>query len=276
MSFGDTIAAAGFAGKLMFDIMPWFGDGNVHRVSRYKSTDPATIQKQLFLIRQAGGKGVRVTWPGPKNQYAHQATIAICMECAEAGMLFSLLLDPHVNGQTGWNTDAGFVAMLYSDCYIPEKYVCDFSTGINFTGLLPSGFSVLANQSGFGWVNAYNGDNVKTLGELQSINKNISMKWPFVAVGFNDAGFPLPKGVSPTQFIGTRDYGHRVWPDDQGNPTLAPRAIDHQAGNFFFDSCAALSLCPSAPYVGMVWNDHDEGAGVEQFMTSFFNIRLGA
>jgi len=37
MGFGDTIYAAGFRGKLMYDVMAWMGDGNTHRVTRYSS-----------------------------------------------------------------------------------------------------------------------------------------------------------------------------------------------------------------------------------------------
>jgi len=54
MSFGDTIYAAGFRGKLMYDVMAWMGDGNTHRVTRYQSTDPEVIANQLTLIKAYG------------------------------------------------------------------------------------------------------------------------------------------------------------------------------------------------------------------------------
>lgn len=272
MSFADTIAAEGFAGKLMFDLMTWFGDGNVHRVSRYLSTDPTVIKNQLSLMQIAGAKGVRVTWLGPSHTFIHQAAMEVCDKCSDMGMLFALLLDPHVNGQVNWWLDPGFLMMCESAAYIPEKWLCDFGTGIDYTKVtLPAGFSVLYDQKGFGWANAYNGANAQTLSELQATNKLSTMKWPFVTNGFCDAGFPLPVGVTPLNFTGTRDYGHSVWSD-----TAAARAIDHQAGNFFFDCIAALSLCPTAPYVGMVWNDADEGAGVEHFMSAYAGVRIGS
>lgn len=280
MSYADVLKAAGFNGKPMFDVMPWYNDGKTHRVSRYQSADPDVIKKQLQLIKLAGGSGVRVSWEGPGAVYAHQATIEMCLQCNETGMLFALLIDTEVAGQPNWFTDPGFLAMINSDMYVPEKFLCDYSTGIDYTKvMLPAGTVVLNDQVGFGWANAYATlppgagaltNNALTLQQLQAINKLPTMKWPFISLGFCDAGFALPPGVKPAAFTGTRDYAHSVW--DQ---TKAARAIDHEAGNFFLDTVAALASCPNAPYVGMVWNDHEEGAGIEHFLASFNGVRLG-
>jgi len=284
MSFADTIKtyAPGFKGKLMFDVMPWMSDGKVHRVSRYSSIDPAVIANQLALVKLAGGAGIRVTWEGPSPTYAfsHQATMELCNQCAEQGLLFSLIINPQVNGQANWWLDPGFLAMVNSPAYIPEKFLCDFSTGIDYTKVaLPPGFSVLMNQKGFGWANAYDASsslsgavnyNALTLSQIQDTNKTATMKWPFLTNGFQDAGYPLPAGVKPTAFTGSRDYAHSVW-----TSAKLARAIDHEAGNFFLDCVAALLLCPTAPYCGMVWNDADEGAGCEHFLSAFFGIRIG-
>jgi hypothetical protein len=276
LSFADTIRQNGFSGKLMFDVMAWNGNGSIHRVSRYLSTDPAVIKNQLSLIKLAGGAGVRVTWEGPSSHFVHQATLQICEQCSEMGLLFSLMIDTWVNGQANWWLDPGFLMMLNSDCYIPEKFLCDFSTGIDYTKVaLPAGFSVLLNQQGFGWANAHNGANAQTLAELQNTNKMATMKWPFLSLAFCDAGVPTPPGVTVAAFTGTREYGQSVWsPPPPATPQPA-RAIDHQAGNMFFDCVAALALCPSAPYCAMVWNDADEQTGCEHFMATFFNVRLG-
>lgn len=274
MSFSDTIFASGFKGKLLFDVMLWNGDGNVHRVSRYSSVDPLVIADQLTLIKVAGGAGVRVTWEGPSHTFVHEAALEMCNQCAKQGLLFSLIINPQVASQPNWWLDPGFLAMCLSPAYIPEKFLCDFSTGIDYSKVaLPPGFSVLANQVGFAWANAYNGANSETLSQLQSTFKLATMKWPFLSLGFNDAGVPTPLGVSPANFTGTRDYSERVW----STPTtkLEPRAIDHQAGNFFHDCVAALILCPLAPYVAMVWNDADEGSGVEHFLSAWCGMRIG-
>jgi hypothetical protein len=263
VSFGDTVFASGFKGKLMFDVMVWFGDGKPHRPTRYQSIDPAVIDRQLTLIKAAGGSGVRVTWQGPQNAYLHQAAMEFCNQCASKQMLFCLLINPQVNGQAYWWNDPGFLAMTSSPAYIPEKYVCDFSTGIDYSKTpLPAGFSVLRNQVGFGWINAQNpADNVKALTELQNNNKQPAMRWPFLSNGFFNGGFPATQG---------RDWNHEVW--NVANPV---RVIEPEAGNFFHDCVAALSLCPNAPYVGMVWNDVDENAGIEHFMSAYCGLRLG-
>lgn len=272
MSYKDTLVANGFKGKFLLHVMPWMGDGNVHRVSRYNSTDPDVIDKQTDLIKLAGGDGIIVTWLGPSYTSSHQATLQLAAECNKKSLLFALLVNPEVASQANWFHDPGFLSMMNEECYVPEKFLLDFSSGIDYTKVpLPPGTRLLLNQRGFGWQNAYDGNNVQTLTEIQSTNKQLTMMIPFVSfVGHNDGGWPTPTGVKPAAFTGTRDYSKRVW---SANET--PRVVDHQAGNFFLDTVAALSLCPNAPYAAGVWNDADEGAGIEHFMAGFFNKRLG-
>src|ERR1700726_4448895 len=109
MSFGDTIYASGFPGKLMFDVMGWFGDGNTHRTTRYSSVDPAVIASQLALIKAAGGAGVRFTWQGPSSAFIHQAAMEWSNQCAAKQMLFAFLINPQVASQPGWERDPGFL-----------------------------------------------------------------------------------------------------------------------------------------------------------------------
>jgi hypothetical protein len=264
MSFGDTIYASGFPGKLMFDVMGWFGDGNTHRTTRYSSVDPAVIASQLTLIKAAGGSGVRFTWQGPSYTFIHQAAMEWANQCAAKQMLFALLINPQVASQPGWERDPGFLEMCNSPAYIPERWLCDFSTGIDYSQVtLPAGFSVLRNQVGFGWINAQNpatGTNATALAQLQATNKQPAMKWPFLSLSFFNGGFPLGAGV--------RDNNLEVW--NKANPY---RIIEAEAGNMFHDCLAAA---PGAPYVGMAWNDADEAlVTVEAFMSAFAGLRLG-
>lgn len=263
---------------LMAHMMVWFGDGHVHRVNRYVSTDKNLISRQLDLYKSAGFDGVIVTWQGPQAKFTHQATMEVCNRCIQKDMLFVLLLDPAVasNGPTreasvsAAMSDAGFQEMILSPAYIPENYVLDFSTGADYTKvIIPSGINILMNQSGFGWPNAYNGDNTRTLNELKGTHAKTTMKIPCVCFQFNDAGFPIPAGVSSSSFTGTRDYGSSVWTSGK-----APRAIDHQAGNFFLDTIGTLATQPY-PYIALVTaNDHDEGTGVEQWIAACNGVRL--
>jgi hypothetical protein len=276
VSYKTTIQNAGFKGKLMFHTMRWTGEpGKIHRVNRYSDIDPVVTKNKLQLVKLAGGDGVVMTWLGPGHSFIHEATMIMAEQCLEQGLLFAILLDPNIvssGGMASALTDPGLLSMVASDAYIPEKALLDFSTGTDFTKVtLPPGVVIWSEQKDYAWINAYDGDNARSLTELQNVQKLPSMKMAFLCSQFNDGGFPQPAGVSAANFKGSRDYGHRVW----GNGTLSVRAIDHQDGNFFHDTVAALSLCPNAPYVGMVLDDSDEQAGCLHFLSQFFGIRVG-
>lgn len=273
MSYQDSLDAVGFKGKPLAHIMTWVNDGNVHRVSSYSSADPSTIGKQIQLAQACGFKGFVATWQGPQHHFSHQATLQLCLACNMAGMLFGLLLDPAVKNTNTWASDPGFLEMVNSPMYLPEKFLLDMdgitaSTG----GALPPGLTVLKNQQGFGWPNPYDGDNARSLTELQNTNKLATMMMPAICDSFFDGGFPLPSGVTPAQFAGSRQYEQNEF-----DSTKVRRCIDHQAGKFFFQTVAALKLCPNAPYVCMVtFNDHDETTGGrEAVLAAFLNIQLG-
>jgi len=254
--------------------MPWFGDGNTHRVS-YDSSSPNTIATQIQLMLSVGIEGIIVTWQGPSTRFSHQVTLQLATEVRALGMVFGILLDPHVAAGGGTKeanvsaalADPGFLAMWNNPAYLAEKYILDYSTGADFTKVtLPPGAIVLANQKGFGWPNAYNGDNTRTLAELKSTN-TAGMKIPAITAGFIDAGQPTPLGVKPSAFTGTRNYGVNVWGSGP------PRAIDHQAGALWLSTIDVLP--PGCPYAGLVtWNDHDEGTGFEQWIAVLNGERI--
>lgn len=282
MSLADTIAVRGFSGKYMLDIVPFTGDGKVHKTMRYDSANMAAVEAQAELVQICGAKGVRLTWQGAGAYlHNHEACMMWKEVCVEMKLLFALLLDPAVAQNANWYQDDGFLEMAESPAYIPEKYLCDFSTGIDFTKVaLPSGFSVLANQKGFGWANAYPlqaqagyaNPTARTLKELQDTNANPLMKWPFLTNGFFDAGFPLPAGTTPATFKGDRDTAHSVWSQSQ-----AARYISHEAGNTWYDCLAsAAASCPNAPYISEVGNDDDEGQGILHVMSAYAGVRIGA
>jgi hypothetical protein len=259
--------------------MVWFGDGHVHQVSRYNSSDRKVIDTQLDLMKASGGSGVRVTWQGPQYDFINKTAMIVCAACEQHDMLFSLIINPQVKTQANWWQDVGFQYMMSSPKYIPEKFICDFSTGIDYSTIpLPTGTQVLLNQQGFAWANSYPtaaqtgyaSPTARTLSELRTVEQRDSMRWPFLTNGFSDAGFPVPAGVKPEAFRGDRDMAHSVW--NQAQPA---RLIAHEGGNTFMDCVDILKLCPDAPYVSMVWNDSDEGAGVEHFFSAYAGVRVG-
>jgi hypothetical protein len=134
---------------------------------------------------------------------------------------------------------------------------------------LPAGFSVLMNQVGFNWINPQTpAVNATALAELVTVNKLATMRWPFLCMSFFDGG-TVTSGSPPSP---VRNYNQQVW--NIANPY---RIVEQEAGNFFHDSVAALSWCPNAPYVGMVWNDAEEHlVTVEGFMSAFYGLRVGA
>lgn len=234
----------------------WFGNGHDNYNDFYSSADPKTIARKLDLMQSVGIDGVIQTWQGTHAMFTHEATIRMCLECAHRGMLFGLLMDPEVGRAPGMTKEASVMAslndrgtwsMLNSPTYLSERYLLDFNTGADFSKVtLPAGVKLLKEQVGYGWPNAYKGDNARSLKELVTVNTHALI--PGVCFKFNDGGFKLPDG--------TRDFNRSVY---AGTPV---RWIDSRGGQFFRDTVAALPA--EAKYVGIVtWDDYGEGTAVE-------------
>jgi len=287
MNLKETCKAAilGWNGKLLAHVMAWFGEPNkVHRVSRYQSNDPSVIAAQLDTMRDCGIEGVIITWQGPTiNTFLHDATIKIWEGCMERQMLFSLLLDPWIAKGQPNPTQAVIAALqhvdtqrvLASPCYLPEGYVLEFDLGASAVvnlGSVQAAISapLLSWHSGFSWpaipVDAHNPSD--SLLVLKANNAQPTMRVAGINVMFNDGGQPMPAGAIAATFKGGRNYAQSVW---GGSPT---RAIDHQAGNWFYDQ---LTVTPvTVPYIALVtWNDHDEGTGIEYIAAVLSGKRIG-
>jgi hypothetical protein len=280
--------------KLLMHVMPWFGDGGIHRMDSYLSNDPNVVKNQINVMMTARIYGLQVqgvimTWQGPGATFQHSAVQQWNTQCQQRGLLFALLMDPwiaKINSPTG-NPDLQTVinalndptsqAMFNSSAYVPEKFVLDFNIGVDMTALqaqFPT-LNFLAQGTGFAWpsinMTIANSEqrNQACVTNLQTQHNNAAMKIPAVCLRFMDAGQPTPVGVNLSAWTGTRDYATSVW---GGQPS---RVLDMQAGKLFFDS---FNTVPGAcPYLGFVtWNDFDEGTDVEAFYAMLSGIRIGS
>lgn len=273
--------------KLLVHMMPWFGDGNIHRMTAYNSNNPKTITRQLDCMQatEISGKrieGVIVTWQGIFAKFQHAAMLEINKQCTERGMLFALLIDPWCAKLGGNGPTANVIQSLHdsavqtlingSDYYLPEKFVLDFNSGANLSQLVAAfpEMNFLSLGSGFGWprIDMTIADSMKrnaaSIADLVKQNANTAMKIPAICKGFMDAGKPIGPPSSP--FTGARDYSQSVW----GGPT---RVLDTQAGTYFMDTFNTLDI--SDPYCAVVtWNDYDEMTAIEAEASMFSNIPI--
>jgi hypothetical protein len=228
----------GLKQPILAHTMLWFGDGHTHKDSGYKSGNRNTIWAQLSLMKSVGIAGVIVTWMGLANPYIHAAAQEMCWQCERLGLLFCLLMDPHIGGYPAASLNSfETIAMLNSPAYVPQKYVLDFATG-NDLALLGKQFpnlKFLAKHTGFSWPEKASG------GLSAAENSLATMK--------RDAGCPIP-GLC-LQFNG-------------GWPPAAATIIDPLGGQFFK---AQVNMIPNtAEYGGLItWNDYDEGTALESF-----------
>jgi hypothetical protein len=276
--------------KLLVNVMPWFGDGHIHRMDRYISNDPATITKQLNVMQASTINGMRIsgvlmTWQGPLAAFQHQTALNMCQQCSQRGMLFGLVMDPWC-AKLGITSDrttnvqnaldnATTQTMLNSPAYLPEKFVCDFNTGANLVTLATAfpKLKFLQFGTGFSWptinMNIPNSDarNLACVNSLKQQNASKLMMIPGICPKFNDAGMPSPKGVQLGSWSGARDYTTSVWGDQPA------RVLDGHGGNFFFDQLAVTPM--TCPYLGDVtWNDYDEGTAIEQDLSISCGIQI--
>lgn len=263
--------------NVLTDVMLWFGDGHTHKDPGYKSGDRKTIWNQLTLMDQAGITGPRMTWAGLANPYVHAAAQEMAFQCWQRGMKFCLLIDPNISKKSPGSgleddiivslKDAGTQAMLSSPAYIQQKYVCDFSTGADYSKIAPSfpGVTFLMKHSGFTWIEKAGKDGKLTAAQnsLQTMTRdsaNQSMKIAGLCAAFDNGGF--------LKSDGSRDYGLDVW---DGATGVKATVIEPLTGNFF------RSLVLIAPdwtdFFSLIsWNDIDEGHGIWE---TFFSIEFG-
>jgi hypothetical protein len=287
------------AAKLLVNVMPWFGDGNIHRMDRYLSNEPYVIAKQLDVMQrtQINGMpiaGIILTYQGPLAKFQHSTAMQMVVECGERDLLFALCLDPWIakigaSGTTAPSTqnvinalnNPDVQAMLTAPAYLPEKYVLDFNTvptnpTTNVAALaaaFPS-LNFLQMNVGFSWISIdmsiANSDarNASAVANLKGQNANPKMKIPGICKEFNDAGQPTPVGVSLAAWTGTRDNTTSVW---GGMPA---RVLDSQGGNFFYDQ---LAVTPESEYMGFItWNDYDERTEIESACSAQAGIQIAS
>lgn len=290
--------------KMLVHVMPWFGDGKIHRMNRYLSNDPATITKQINVLRatRIGGQvisGVIMTWQGPLATFQHQAVTQWNTQCVQRGMLFGLLMDPWLAklGSPGNSTpmasnvinalnDPSSQAMFNSSAYLPEKFILDFNiSGGQFnmsTDVAPQfpTLKFLEQGAGFSWPSINMGipdsdqRNAACVSSLTSQNSNAAMRIPGICLGFNDSGMPTPAGVTLGNFTGTRDWNSSVWSPTVG--AQVARVLDPQGGNFFYDQVAPSVTPFGVPYWAFVtWNDYDERTAIEDAAAAMCGLQIG-
>ena len=284
--------------RLLVHVMPWFGDGNIHRIDSYASNSATVVKNQidiLFATRVFGlqVQGAILTWQGPYAAFQHSTVMQWNTQCAARGMLFALLMDPYIasigptpppvtgNSATDHVIQAlnhvDSQTMLNASCYVPEKYILDFNTGANLTQLATQfpNLQFLAQGSGFAWpsinmsLTQSEARNQDSVNNLQGQHQHPAMRVPAVGMGFRDNGEPTPVGVSASAWTGTRDYNTSVWGGQ------AARVLDTQGGKLGLDYFATVP--GSAPYLGFVtWNDYDEGTQIEDFWAVTTGVRIGS
>ena len=182
-------ALPGWNGRLLAHVMGWFGEGKVHRVSRYASNDPIVIGQQLDAMQAVGIEGVLLTWQGPTvNTFLHDTAIKLWEGCMERQMLFGFVLDPWIAKGQPNPTQAAIAALLSTDCQrilnspacLPERYTIEFdlahAAGVDLTALqAASGIPPLLSwHTGFSWPNipANPANPIDSLASLKSDNAN--------------------------------------------------------------------------------------------------------
>lgn len=283
-SIGKSIP--GWSGSLLAHMMAWFGEPNkVHRQNRYASNDPKVIGTQLDAMQAQGIDGICLTVQGQTvNPFLHDATIKIWEACMERRMLFSFVLDPWIAENQPSPTQAVIAALqstdyqriLDSPAYLPERFVLEFDlahmAGVSIAAVQAAfpNVPILSWHSGFSWptLPVNSSSPADSLASMRADNAKASMKVAGVNVMFNDAGEPMPLGVTSANFRGQRDYSQSVWGGGSA------KVIDHQAGNWFYDQLAVTPA--TVPYIALVtWNDHDEGTGIEHVVAALNGTRIG-
>lgn len=303
-NYKTALSKIGFNGLVGTHVMPWVGEpGHIHRDNSYVSNNLATIQAQLHNMQAVGISVVSLTWRGIDANGGWDQTVASLFvgEIVKRGMRFVYVLDPNLlqyrRNQTLSATQEiirqlnspSVQAVLNSSAYVPEHYVLDFLTGfhdpsnphnyVDWTAIEASvpGIKHLLRNEGYAW------PSLQAIADLVNVHKNPLMRIPGVAYRFNDAGCPVPYGITdPTKLTG-RDYTQSVWQtvDPKLNPTKAQPCRINQArsGSYYLDCVNSIQVSSSAlssPYVFIVtWNDYDEGTNIEDSVVGMTGIRIG-
>jgi hypothetical protein len=264
-------------GRLAAHDMSYNSDGHVHRAIPYDATNPAVALQKAQLMQSDGVDLCICTWQGPYAPSCHAAAIAMCNACKQVGLQFALELDPWCAklSESGQNTNytanvtaalqyPSTQAMLNASSYVPEKWVLDFTTGADLATLSKT-FPTLAfleQLNGFSWiaippVNITDSPlkNAWAVSNLKSQHANPAMKIASFCDSFNDAGQPLPVGVSSQaafdQAGGNRNYQVGVW----GN--VPCRVLESFAGQFAQQQLATIN--PACPVIAILtFSDYDE------------------
>jgi hypothetical protein len=261
-------------GRLAAHDICYNGNGQVHRAIPYDPTNPAVALQKAQLMQVDGVDICIGTWQGPEAASCHAAAIAMSNACKQVGLQFALLLDPWCAklSPTGTNTNytanvtaalqnAGTQGMLKSSSYVPEGWVLDFNTGADLATLAKTfpTLTFLAQGSGFSWISIPTvtdsvARNVAAVANIKTQHANATMKVASFCASFNDAGQPLPVGVSTQAAFekagGQRNYANSTW----GGPA---RVLESFAGQFAQQQLATIN--PATPAIAILsWADYDE------------------
>ena len=288
-------ALPGWKGLLAGHHVSYLANGNVHRGVPYVATNLAVMKQKLALMQAAGFDIVLSTWQGIYAPSSNLDVVMMAPLCADYGMKFAFVLDPwcaklSAKGTTAPSTAnvaaslaaASTQAILNGSTYLSPKYILDFGTGANLSTLAGQfkNLVFLAKNQGFSWITIPTEPNSTTpitnstlrnaaaISVLKAQNGNPAMKIPSVCTEFNDAGQPLPPGVSTQSAFnaagGARNYAQSVWspynsaqPESETNPSQPARVMESFAGQFFLQQLAVTPV--SAPIIAIVTiDDYDE------------------
>lgn len=282
----EVLVARGFRGRLLAHVMPWFSrtpGQNYHPVTPYDSGNPLTIGRQLTAMQAGGVDGVIVTYQGPGAiPPGPAATVEMSRQCAEREMLFGLLMDPWAAKIGGPNKEKNMsvvlnhpdvTAMLASPAYLPEGYLLDFATGVDWKKVLVPAFGgkprvVLGLNTGYAW--SHDQGDVDPIVSLKDTYSRQKIVIGALVMSFFDGGALAPGGAAKDSATGASvDFNKRNW----GTGELA-RMTPDRAGNYFWDQVDSQPLA-SLPYMALeTWNDYNERTAWEPWFSAFTGERI--
>lgn len=293
----EVLRRHGFIGELAVHDMPWFKKGgdpkHYHPNIAYSSDSWSTIALKLNVIQSVGASVVLMTYQGPFNSFPNSAVFT-SQQCAARGIKFGLVMDPWAAkaGPNGSDLQKNMQAvlnhpdvqnMLSAPNYLPEGYLLDFNTGVDYTKLaLPKSVkTVLAlngmfdatkqKAPGFSW--SHDDPDIDPIASMKSCYASNDIRIGHLCRGFMDGGNTTNgKGLIPDLVTGVKlDLNSSNF-----NNGAATRYTNNRAGNYLFDQLAILEGCFSKlKYVAWeTWSDYNEGSEIESLMSFFADVRL--